>query len=94
MQDPEFNLEKLADLLHMSLSSLHRKMKGSLDMTPNDYIRLRRLKKAAQLLYEDNYRIKEVCYMVGFNTPSYFSKCFQKQFGTLPNEFMGIKEQG
>lgn len=92
MQDPEFDLEKLANLLHMSLSSLHRKMKGSLNMTPNDYIRLRRLKKAAQLLYEDNYRIKEVCYMVGFNTPSYFSKCFQKQFGMLPNEFMGNRE--
>ena len=88
MKDPDFNLEKMADLLSMSRSSLHRKIKGSLDMSPNDYIRLTRLKKAAQLLSEGRYRINEVCYMVGFNTPSYFAKCFQKQFGVLPKDFI------
>ena len=41
-------------------------------MTPNDYIRLERLKKAAQLLREGECKVNEVCYMVGFNTPSYF----------------------
>ena len=65
----------------MSRSSLNRKIKGILDLTPNDYIRLERLKKAAQLLQEGECKINEVCYMTGFNTPSYFTKCFQKQFG-------------
>lgn len=88
MQNPDFNLDDMAGQLNMSRSSLNRKIKGILDMTPNDYIRLERLKKAVQLLKEGECRINEVCYMTGFNTPSYFSKCFQKQFGVLPKDFI------
>lgn len=88
MQNPDFCLDDMAGLLNMSRSSLNRKIKGILDMTPNDYIRLERLKKAAQLLKEGECKINEVCYMTGFNTPSYFSKCFQKQFGILPKDFV------
>ena len=44
--------------------------------------------KAAQLLKEGECKINEVCYMTGFNTPSYFTKCFQKQFGILPKDFV------
>lgn len=88
MQNPDFCLDDMASLLNMSRSSLNRKIKGVLDMTPNDYIRLERLKKAAQLLKEGECKINEVCYMTGFNTPSYFTKCFQKQFGILPKDFV------
>ena len=88
MSDPEFNLDDLAASMHMSRSSLNRKIKGILDLTPNDYIRLERLKKAASLLQEGECKINEVCYRVGFNTPSYFAKCFQKQFGVLPKDFV------
>lgn len=88
MQNPEFSLIDMADQLCMSRSSLNRKIKGLLDLTPNDYLRIERLKKAAQLLKEGSCKINEVCYMVGFNTPSYFAKCFQKQFGVLPKEFI------
>lgn len=88
MQNPEFCLDDMASLLNMSRSSLNRKIKGILDLTPNDYIRLERLKKAAQLLQEGECKINEVCYMTGFNTPSYFTKCFQKQFGVLPKDFI------
>lgn len=88
MQNPDFCLDDMASLLNMSRSSLNRKIKGVLDMTPNDYIRLERLKKAAQLLKEGECKVNEVCYTVGFNTPSYFTKCFQKQFGILPKEFV------
>lgn len=64
-------------------------------MTPNDYIRLERLKKAAQLLKEGECKVNEICYMVGFNTPSYFTKCFQKQYGITPKQFMiQIKNEG
>lgn len=77
MQNPDFSLDDMAGLLNMSRSSLNRKIKGLLDMTPNDYIRLERLKKAAQLLKEGECKVNEICYMVGFNTPSYFTKCFQ-----------------
>lgn len=51
-------------------------------------IQIIRLKKAASLLLENQYRINEVSYMVGFNNPSYFSKCFQKQFGMKPGEYI------
>lgn len=88
MQNPDFCLDDMASLLNMSRSSLNRKIKGVLDMTPNDYIRLERLKKAALLLKEGECKINEVCYMTGFNTPSYFTKCFQKQFGILPKDFV------
>lgn len=87
MQNPDFCLDDMAGLLNMSRSTLNRKIKGVLDMTPNDYIRLERLKRAALLLKEGECKINEVCYMTGFNTPSYFTKCFQKQFGVLPKEF-------
>lgn len=88
LDNAEFSLDDMAALLHMSRSSLNRKIKGVLDMTPNDYIRLERLKKAAELLREGSCKVNEVCYRVGFNTPSYFTKCFQKQFGILPKDFV------
>ena len=88
IQNPDFCLDDMANLLNMSRSSLNRKIKGILGITPNDYIRLERLKKAAQLLKEGECKVNEICYMVGFNTPSYFTKCFQKQFGVLPKDFV------
>ena len=57
-------------------------------MTPNEYIRVERLKRAAQLMKEGKDRVTEVCYAVGFSSPSYFAKCFQKQFGVLPKDFV------
>jgi ligand-binding sensor domain-containing protein/signal transduction histidine kinase/DNA-binding response OmpR family regulator len=87
LTDSEYSIEILAQSLSMSRSNLQRKIKGLTGMPPNDYIRVFRLKKAAILLQTSNYRINEICYLVGFNNPSYFSKCFQKQFGSLPKEF-------
>ncbi|NDV64142.1 hybrid sensor histidine kinase/response regulator transcription factor [Bacteroides sp. 224] len=86
--NPEFSMDDMAVLLNMSRSNFYRKMKGVLDLSPNEYLRLERLKKAAQLLNEGENLVNEICYMVGFNSPSYFSKCFQKQFGALPKDFV------
>lgn len=85
--DPEFSVERLAESLYMSRSSLHRKIKALSDLTTTDFIRLIRLKKAAELIQEGEYRVGEVCYLVGINSPSYFIKLFQKQFGMTPKEF-------
>lgn len=87
--NPDFSMDDIVDLLNMSRSNFYRKIKGVLNLSPNEYLRLERLKRAAQLLKEGNARVNEICYMVGFNSPSYFSKCFQKQFGVLPKEFAG-----
>ncbi len=78
LHNPEFSMEDMADALKMSRSSFYRKIKGVLDLSPNEYLRLERLKQAAQLLKEGKSRVNEICYTVGFNSPSYFSKCFLK----------------
>lgn len=91
--NPEFSMDDMADKLNMSRSNFYRKIKGVLDLSPNEFLRLERLKKAAQLLKEGENRVNEICYMVGFNSPSYFAKCFQKQFGVLPKDFVNSKEE-
>ena len=84
--NPDLSINFLADKLCISRSSLFSKIKTLADMTPNEMIQTVRLKKAAQLLREGNHKVSEVCYAVGFSNPSYFSKCFQKQFGIKPTE--------
>lgn len=93
LADADYSIEKLSLALSVSRSNLQRKIKGLSGMTPNDYIRVFRLKKSAQLLMNGEYRINEICYLVGFNSPSYFSKCFLKQFGALPKDFIKTIEQ-
>lgn len=87
MTSPDFNVERLGVEMCMSRSSLHRKIKEVSDLTPIDFIKIIRLKKAAELIQEYDYRTNEVCEMVGINSPSYFIKLFQKQFGMTPKEF-------
>ena len=80
----ELNVNFLADKLNISRSGLFAKIKTLADITPNEMILLVRLKRAAQLLRETDRTVSEISYMVGFSNPSYFSKCFQKQFGIRP----------
>ena len=84
----ELSVDFLAEKLCISRSGLFAKIKALANITPNEMIQLIRLKKAASLLLENKYHINEVSYMVGFNNPSYFSKCFQKQFGVTPGKFV------
>lgn len=84
----DFSVEELSHQINMSRSNLHRKVKGVSGLTPNDFIRLVKLKRAVKLMSEGETRINEICFMVGFNSPSYFAKCFQKQFGVLPKDFL------
>ena len=88
LNNPEFSMDDIADSLNMSRSNFYRKIKGVLDLSPNEYLRLERLKKAAQLFKQGEGRVTEICYMVGFNSPSYFAKCFHKQFGVLSKDFV------
>ena len=83
-----FTVDILASEMALSRSNLQRKLKGVTGLPPIDYIRLVRLKAAAQFLKEGKYRVNEVCYLVGFSNHSYFARCFQKQFGVLPKDYM------
>ena len=85
--NPNLSVDFLAERLCISRSGLFAKIKTLTNVTPNELIQVVRLKKAASLLLENKYRVSEICYMIGFNNPSYFSKCFQKQFGMKPGEF-------
>ncbi len=87
LRDETFNVERMADELCMSRSSLLRKIKTLFNMSPIDFIRLIRLKRSAELIQEGKYRVGEICYMVGFSSHSYFSKLFFKQFGMTPKDF-------
>jgi len=72
--------------LTISRVQLHRKLSALVGQSAGDFIRTIRLNKAAQLLKKKSGTISEIAYDVGFSNPSYFSKCFRKQFGKLPSE--------
>lgn len=88
LSEENMNAESLADMMGTSKSTLFRKIKANTGLGPNEYIRLCRLKKAAELLSSGNYRVSEVAYLVGFSSPSYFATCFTKQFNISPSAFL------
>lgn len=88
IEDSEFSVNTLAQELGMSRTSVFTKIKGIIGMTPNDFIKITRLKKACRMMVESEYRVTEIGFLVGFSSSSYFAKCFQKQFGMLPTEFI------
>lgn len=87
LSNPSFNVNTLVDELHMSRSTLYRKMRVITDIPVNDYIKQYRLNKAAKLIAEKSWPIAEVASMVGFNSLSYFSRCFHAQFGVSPKDY-------
>lgn len=88
IDDNELNVDVIAEKMNLSRATLYRKIGSISELTPNEFIQLTRLKKGAELLKENGYRINEIAYMVGFSSPNYFSKCFYKQFGVLPKNFI------
>ena len=89
--DPDFGVDELAEALNLSRSSLNRKMRDILNDTANNHIREIRMAKAEELLRNSTLQINEICYKVGFQTPSYFIKCFRKKYGMSPNEYANSK---
>ena len=84
--NPDLNVELLAAQLNLSRSQFYRKIKALTNQTANEFLRNIRLQKAKQIIEKGNTNISEVCYKVGFSSPSYFSKCFKSYFGLLPTE--------
>ncbi|OJU55864.1 MAG: hypothetical protein BGN96_15295 [Bacteroidales bacterium 45-6] len=87
ISNENFSIDQMAEQLHISRSGLFAKIKTLAGATPNELMQLIRLKKAAEYISLRQHRINEIAFLVGFNNPSYFSKCFQKQFGVTPKEF-------
>jgi DNA-binding response OmpR family regulator/anti-sigma regulatory factor (Ser/Thr protein kinase) len=90
--NPEFTSERFCQLMHMSRTQLHRKLKAITNMTTSEFIRSQRLKLAIDLLEKSDATISEIAYQVGFNTPSYFNKCFKETYGCTPNEYVSKRE--
>ncbi len=88
LDDSDFSMEIFQKEMGYSRMQLHRKLKALTDCSASEFIRNQRLKRAAQLLQDQNLNISEVCYMVGFNNLSYFTRSFRKQFGVSPKKFL------
>lgn len=85
ISDSTLTVAELAMLAGISRQQLFRKTKQLVGVSPNHLIRTRRLEYARHLMIAGRHSVSEVCYMSGFSTPSYFSRCFRKQFGCLPS---------
>jgi DNA-binding response OmpR family regulator len=94
LEDTDLDVEKLAKLVNMSRPTLYRKIKSISDLSPNELINITRLKKAAQLLVEGNYKIYEVSDMVGYHSQTNFGRNFLKQFGMTPSDYLNMKTGG
>lgn len=87
LADENFDVNQMAEKMCMSKSSLYRKIKSLSGLSPIEFIRNIRLKRAYQLLSEGELNVTEVAYRCGFSTPRYFSTCFKAEFGTTPTDF-------
>lgn len=93
INDNNLNVENLADELLLSRSKLYRKIKALTGLTANEFIRNIRLEKSKDFIENSEFSISEICYKVGFSSPSYFTKCFKLQYGLLPKEIRDNKEE-
>ena len=87
-QNPYLKVEDLGKNLGYSKSQFYRKMVSLVGETPNNFIKNYRLRKAAKRIRRQSGNIAEIAYETGFNSPSYFSKCFLRKYGILPSEYL------
>jgi signal transduction histidine kinase/DNA-binding response OmpR family regulator/streptogramin lyase len=88
LNDEKFDISKFQKAMHMSHSTLFRKLQALTNLSPSGFIRNIRLKRAAQMLSENYGNVAEVSYEVGFSNPAYFSKCFKNLFGMSPMDYL------
>ena len=86
--DSEFGVPQMQKELVMSKTQLHLKIKALTNSPPGELLRNFRLKRATQLLSQKGDNISQVAYSVGFNSLSYFTKCFKEFYGSSPSEYI------
>ncbi|NNL79975.1 MAG: response regulator, partial [Flavobacteriaceae bacterium] len=87
LTEPSFNADQFARNMAMSRMQLHRKLKALTGLSTSEFIRSQRIKLAAKLLRQSDMSVSELAYEIGFNTPSYFIKCFKEIIGQTPLEY-------
>jgi len=93
IDNPNFKLEDLTEALNMSYSVIYRKCLEITGKTLVEFVRLRRLKKAALLIIKSGFNVSEAGYMVGYKDSRYFTKCFKNEFGVTPNNFRRMSKK-
>lgn len=88
LDDSELNIESLSKDIGISRGHLYRKIKLLTGKSPSEFVRLVRLSEAARLLVKQEHSISEISYLVGFNSPSYFTICFKEHFEISPSDFI------
>lgn len=86
LANENYGIEDLAHEMGMSHSSLHRKLRSATNQNISQFIREVRLKKAKELLLNEDLTASEIAYRVGFGSPTYFNKCFHQYYGCTPGE--------
>ncbi|NNM09470.1 MAG: helix-turn-helix domain-containing protein [Flavobacteriaceae bacterium] len=86
--EPDFTVGPFAEELGLSRMQLHRKLKALTGLSASEFIRSQRLKSSTKLMETSDRSISEIAYSVGFNSPSYFIKCFKEAYGLTPTEYI------
>lgn len=87
LTDSGFTAEAFSSEMHMSRSQLHRKLQALTGMSATQFIRSQRIKLASELLQDTDTPVNGIAYQTGFNTPSYFIKCFREHYGVTPAQY-------
>ena len=87
LTESQFSAKEFSEAVGMSRMQLHRKLKALTGLSATEFVRSQRLKLAASLLQSSNASVSDIGYQVGFNDPSYFTRCFKEAYGCSPTEY-------
>lgn len=93
MSDIHFNIDAVAVAIGMGRTTFYKKIKSLTGMSPVEFVRDIRLKKASELLDASEMSISEVAYMVGFNSSGYFSTCFKEKYKVSPSDYVKDRKE-
>lgn len=93
MADSSFTIEQMSREVGLSRMHFHRKIKALTGLSPAEFVRIMRIKKAAAILRDNNVSVKETMALVGFENADHFRKCFKEQFGLLPSDYQRTNHQ-
>jgi AraC-like DNA-binding protein len=87
-KNPDLKVDDFSKQLGFSKSQMYRQMVSVTGNSPNNFLKLFRLNEALKLLRKQERNVSEIAFESGFNSVSYFSKCFQNRYGLLPSEYL------
>lgn len=87
ISEGDYSVEQLAADVGLSRAQLHRRMKELTGITTTEFVRNIRLEQAARLLRERKVNVSQVCFALGYNSVSHFSRIFKQHFGVAPSEY-------